>query len=45
MPVGKAYFGFTDEELIQIDRFVRAHTTKKFGPVRQVVHEQDRPCP
>ena len=24
MPVGKAYFGFTDEELLEIDRFVRA---------------------
>src|SRR5262249_12320701 len=23
VPVGKAYFGFTDEELLQIDRFVR----------------------
>lgn len=39
VPVGKAYFGFTDEELIQIDRFVRRHTTEKFGPVRHVVHE------
>ncbi len=29
VPVGKAYFGFTDEELIQIDRFVRRHTTEK----------------
>jgi DNA ligase-1 len=42
VPVGKAYFGFTDEELLQIDRFVRRHTTEKFGPVRQVVHEPDR---
>ncbi|EKS33341.1 cisplatin damage response ATP-dependent DNA ligase [Afipia clevelandensis] len=42
VPVGKAYFGFTDEELIQIDRFVRRHTTEKFGPVRHVVHEPDR---
>src|SRR5262249_15680079 len=40
VPVGKAYFGFTDEELIQIDRFVRAHTTNKFGPVREVVHDK-----
>jgi DNA ligase-1 len=40
VPVGKAYFGFTDEELIKIDRFVRAHTTNKFGPVREVVHDQ-----
>ena len=33
VPVGKAYFGFTDEELLQIDRFVRRNTTEKFGPV------------
>jgi DNA ligase-1 len=39
VPVGKAYFGFTDEELMQIDRFVRRNTTEKFGPVRHVVHE------
>jgi DNA ligase-1 len=38
VPVGKAYFGFTDEELLQIDRFVRGHTTGRFGPVREVVH-------
>ncbi|MGA2944617.1 MAG: cisplatin damage response ATP-dependent DNA ligase [Xanthobacteraceae bacterium] len=39
VPVGKAYFGFTDEELLQIDRFVRRNTTERFGPVREVVHE------
>jgi DNA ligase-1 len=42
VPVGKAYFGFTDEELMQIDRFVRRNTTEKFGPVRHVVHEPDQ---
>jgi DNA ligase-1 len=42
VPVGKAYFGFTDEELLQIDRFVRRNTVEKFGPVRHVVHEPDR---
>lgn len=36
VPVGKAYFGFTDEELTEIDRWVRAHTTNRFGPVREV---------
>ncbi|KAB2911861.1 MAG: cisplatin damage response ATP-dependent DNA ligase [Hyphomicrobiaceae bacterium] len=36
VPVGKAYFGFTDEELLQIDRWVRANTTESFGPVRAV---------
>jgi ATP-dependent DNA ligase len=38
VPVGKAYFGFTDEELLQIDRFVRRNTIDRFGPVREVVH-------
>ncbi len=42
VPVGKAYFGFTDEELIEIDRFVRRHTVDRFGPVREVVHEADQ---
>jgi DNA ligase-1 len=42
VPVGKAYFGFTDEELLQIDRFVRRNTTQKFGPVRHVVHEPEQ---
>ncbi len=35
-PVGKAYFGFTDEELRQLDKFVRDHTVERFGPVRSV---------
>lgn len=35
-PVGKAYSGFTDEELGRLDRWVRAHTTNRFGPVREV---------
>jgi DNA ligase-1 len=42
VPVGKAYFGFTDEELIQIDRFVRRNTVERFGPVREIVHEADQ---
>jgi DNA ligase 1 len=42
VPVGKAYFGFTDEELIAIDRFVRRNTVERFGPVREIVHETDR---
>jgi DNA ligase-1 len=36
VPVGKAYFGFTDEELLEIDRWVRNHTVESFGPVRAV---------
>ena len=39
VPVGKAYFGFTDEELGQLDRFVRSKTVKRFGPVREVAPE------
>ncbi len=42
VPVGKAYFGFTDEELVQIDRYVRRNTTERFGPVREVVHKPDQ---
>lgn len=40
-PVGKAYFGFTDEELKQIDKFVRDNTTDRFGPVRAVTATKD----
>ena len=36
LPVGKAYFGFTDEELLWLDRFVRTNTVQRFGPVREV---------
>lgn len=36
LPVGKAYSGFTDEELKKIDSWVRNHTIERFGPVREV---------
>ena len=36
LPVGKAYFGFTDEELKWLDKFVRGNTLNRFGPVREV---------
>ena len=36
VPVGKAYSGFTDAELVQLDRWIRNHTTHRFGPVREV---------
>ena len=36
VPVGKAYFGFTDAELVELDRWVRANTVERFGPVRAV---------
>jgi DNA ligase-1 len=40
-PVGKAYFGFTDEELRLLDKFVRDHTVERFGPVRAVRADRD----
>ena len=36
VPVGKAYSGFTDVELVQLDRWIRNHTVHRFGPVREV---------
>ncbi|MDR6788883.1 DNA ligase-1 [Sphingomonas sp. BE138] len=36
LPVGKAYQGITDQEIAQLDRFVRQHTVGRFGPVREV---------
>jgi DNA ligase-1 len=42
VPVGKAYFGFTDEELLKLDRFVRNNTTQRFGPVREVAYGEDK---
>ncbi len=39
VPVGKAYSGFTDEELLEIDKWIRGHTTELFGPVRAVEPE------
>ncbi len=35
LPVGKAYSGFTDEELKRLDRHVRQNTVGRFGPVRE----------
>jgi DNA ligase 1 len=42
VPVGKAYFGFTDEELLKLDRYVRNNTKNRFGPVREVDYGKDR---
>ena len=39
VPIGKAYFGFTDEELKQLDKWIRANTVGSFGPVREVRKE------
>ncbi len=36
VPVGKAYSGYTDEELRRLDRWVRDHTVRRYGPVREV---------
>jgi len=42
VPVGKAYSGFTDAELLMLDRFVRANTTNRFGPVREVAQDGEK---
>jgi len=42
VPVGKAYHGFTDEELVKLDRYVRNHTVNRFGPVREVEYGKDK---
>ena len=36
VPIGKAYSGYTDQELLWLDRWIRSHTTARFGPVREV---------
>ena len=36
VPVGKAYSGFTDQELAWLDKWIRNHTVHRFGPVREV---------
>ena len=41
VPVGKAYFGFTDAELEILDRYVRNNTVDRFGPVRALRAEPD----
>ena len=39
VPVAKAYSGLTDEEIREVDAFVRANTTGRFGPLRAVKGE------
>lgn len=39
VPVAKAYSGLTDEEIAAVDKFVRANTEDKFGPIRAVKPE------
>lgn len=40
VPVAKAYSGLDDKEILQLDRWIRAHTRERFGPVRSVDAEQ-----
>ena len=39
VPVAKAYSGLTDAEIVKLDRWIRAHTRERFGPVRSVAPE------
>ena len=39
VPFAKAYSGLTDEEIHEVDRFVRRNTIEKFGPVHAVKPE------
>jgi DNA ligase-1 len=36
VPVAKAYSGLTNEEIAEVDRWIRRHTVERFGPVRHV---------
>lgn len=36
VPVAKAYSGLDDAEILKLDRWIRAHTLERFGPVRSV---------
>jgi DNA ligase-1 len=36
VPVAKAYSGLTDQEIDELDRWIRRHTTERFGPVSVV---------
>jgi DNA ligase 1 len=39
VPFAKAYSGLSDEEIRQVDAFVRRHTVERFGPVHVVQPE------
>ena len=36
VPVAKAYSGLAEQEIAALDRWIRAHTVDRFGPVPQV---------
>lgn len=40
VPVAKAYSGLSNAEISELDKWIRSHTTEKFGPVRQVEQTQ-----
>ncbi len=39
VPFAKAYSGLTDDEMREVDKFVREHAIEKFGPVCSVKAE------
>ena len=40
VPFAKAYSGLSDQEIAELDRWIRRNTTERFGPVRQVAPER-----
>ena len=40
VPVAKAYSGLSNDEIAELDKWIRAHTRERFGPVRHVEPEQ-----
>jgi DNA ligase-1 len=36
VPVAKAYSGLSNEEIAELDRWIRSHTVERFGPFRAV---------
>ena len=36
VPVAKAYSGLSNDEIAEMDRWIRRHTVERFGPVRHV---------
>lgn len=40
LPIAKAYSGLTDDEVEELDKWIRGNTVDQFGPVREVKKEQ-----
>jgi DNA ligase-1 len=36
VPIAKAYSGLSNEEIAELDKWIRRHTRERFGPVRHV---------